>query len=56
MTTVPATTNTLQRKRIIYMRPFAGEIQADDLQLITDDINTDLVENGMMRIIIIIRP
>lgn len=50
MTTPPdapeTTKKTLQRKRIIYVRPFNGEIQPGDLQLITDELNTELAENG----------
>lgn len=41
-----STENKLQRRRIIYVRPFDGEIRDGDLQLITDDLKTDLVENG----------
>lgn len=36
----------VQRKRIIYVRPFKGEIKPNDLQLITDELSTDLKENG----------
>lgn len=34
------------RKRIIYVKPFDGEIKSGDLQLITDELSTDLSENG----------
>lgn len=38
----------IQRKRIIYVRPFNGEIQPGDLQLITDELNTELAENEIL--------
>lgn len=40
---------TIQRKRIIYLKPFKGEIQDGDLQLITDDLSTELVEHGKVQ-------
>lgn len=40
-------TKTVQRKRIIYVRPFTGEIQEEDLQLITDDLNVELEDKGI---------
>lgn len=38
--------STVQRRRIIYVRPFDGAIQPGDLQLISDELSTDLAENG----------
>lgn len=40
------------RKRIIYIRPFIGEIRPNDLQIITDELCTDLAENGSCEIIL----
>lgn len=42
----------VQRKRIIYVRPFKGEIKPNDLQLITDELSTDLKENGKNGLVI----
>lgn len=44
-------TKTLQRKRIIYLRAFTGEIQDGDLQLISDDLKTELEDNGIQIVV-----